>query len=1115
MEKNQRFSRWLAFRILLIAGLAAWPRVSGWAAAPPGNQGTQSLDAVLNADGTLKQGVNGSFNPRGFKMRYTKDGAPCFAAEAQNASSLAGVCSDSWDDRFINSGLDDRVYALSISGSDVYVGGYFTTADDVIVNHVAKWNGTSWSSLGNGIAGRVYSLAVSGSTLYAGGAFSALCNDAFCSMTTAISPGVAQWNGTSWSSVGTTSGGPGGIVYALAVSGSTLYAGGLFAITPAGFNDIAQWNGTSWSTLGNGFNGPVVALTVSGSTLYAGGSFTATCNNAACSATTTGFNGIAQWNGTSWSTLGNGFNNSSHSDNVLALAVSGGTLYAGGHFIGLCTNAACSSTTPGFNHIAQWNGTSWSTLANGVDSDVKALTVSGGTLYAGGFFTGACNNAACSTTTAGFNYIGQWNGASWATVGSGFDSLPASTTFQEHVLALGASGGTLYAGGDFNAAAGGISAIHHLAQWNGTSWSKVGAIGDHSVGNNEVLALAISGSDVYAGGLFRTAGGAVVNYIAKWDGTNWSSVGNGFNSNVDALAVSGGILYAGGNFTAVCNDQPCTATTAGFNHIAQWNGTAWSTLGNGVDSDVYALATSGSTLYVGGDFRAICTNASCGTTTPGFNFIAQWNGTSWSTLGNGFNSDVSALAVSGSTLYAGGFFTKLCTNATCSTTTTGFNGIAQWNGTSWSTLANGLGGSGLVGFSGFVVALAVSGSTVYAGGGFSGVCNDAPCSTTTSGFNSIAQWNGTSWSPLGNGLETLGDTGFGALAVSGNTLYAGSSPCANAACSSITPGFNGIAQWDGTSWSALENGLPGALVTALAPLNGDLYVGGTFHSAGCRISESFALYHPQAGTSQLLNISTRMRVLTGEQVLIAGFIITGTDPKKVIIRGIGPSLNGVGVTLSDPTLELHQGGTTLATNDNWKINDQTGQSQEADIRATTIPPANDLESALVATLNPGAYTAILAGKNGGTGVGLVEVYDLAQAANSKLANISTRGFVDTGNNVMIGGLIVGGSGGGSAKVIVRALGPSLTGSGIAGALGDPTLELHDGNGTTLATNDNWKINDQTGQSQQAEIEATTIPPTNDLESALVATLAPGNYTAIVRGKNNTTGVGLVEVYNLQ
>jgi hypothetical protein len=269
---------------------------------------------------------------------------------------------------------------------------------------------------------------------------------------------------------------------------------------------------------------------------------------------------------------------------------------------------------------------------------------------------------------------------------------------------------------------------------------------------------------------------------------------------------------------------------------------------------------------------------------------------------------------------------------------------------------------------------------------------------------------------------------------------------------------------------------------------------------------------PFQNPSQLLNIATRLKVLNGDNVLIAGFIITGTDPKNIIIRGIGPSLNGVGVTLADPTLELHQGSTTLATNDNWKINDQTGQSQQAEIEATTIQPTNDLESAILMTLSPGAYTAILAGKNGGTGVGVVEVYDLAQAANSKLANISTRGFVDTGDNVMIGGLIVGGGGGGTAKVIVLALGPSVP---VEGALADPTLELHDASGTTIATNDNWKINDQTGQSQQAEIEATTIPPTNDLESALVQTLAPGDYTAIVRGKNNTTGIGLVAAYNLQ
>lgn len=259
--------------------------------------------------------------------------------------------------------------------------------------------------------------------------------------------------------------------------------------------------------------------------------------------------------------------------------------------------------------------------------------------------------------------------------------------------------------------------------------------------------------------------------------------------------------------------------------------------------------------------------------------------------------------------------------------------------------------------------------------------------------------------------------------------------------------------------------------------------------------------------SQLLNISTRMRVLTGNNVLIAGFIITGTDPKKVIVRGIGPSLSNVGVqgALTDTTLELHQGNSTLATNDNWKIDDATGQSQEAAIQATTVPPSNNLESAIVATLNPGAYTAVLAGKNQSSGIGVVEVFDLDQAANSKLANISTRGFVDTGDNAMIGGFIIGGNGGGAARVIVRGLGPSLP---LAGTLPNPTLELHDNNGTTIATDDNWK------DSQRTDVEASTVPPSNDLESAIVRTLVPGNYTAVLRDATNTTGIGLVEVFNL-
>lgn len=255
--------------------------------------------------------------------------------------------------------------------------------------------------------------------------------------------------------------------------------------------------------------------------------------------------------------------------------------------------------------------------------------------------------------------------------------------------------------------------------------------------------------------------------------------------------------------------------------------------------------------------------------------------------------------------------------------------------------------------------------------------------------------------------------------------------------------------------------------------------------------------------TRLLNISTRMKVLTEEKVLIGGFIITGAGPKRVIVRGIGPSLGAQGVpgTLEDTTLELH--GAVSINNDDWR------SDQEVEIIATGIPPSNNLESAIVANLDPGSYTAILAGKNNTTGVGLVEVYDLDQSAGSKLANISTRGFVDTGDNVMIGGFIAGPTDTGATNVLIRAIGPSLASVGIQDALLDPTLELHDGSGATIATNDNWR------DTQQAEIEATGIPPTVDQESAILQTLAPGNYTAIVRGKNDTTGVALVEAYNLR
>jgi len=312
----------------------------------------------------------------------------------------------------------------------------------------------------------------------------------------------------------------------------------------------------------------------------------------------------------------------------------------------------------------------------------------------------------------------------------------------------------------------------------------------------------------------------------------------------------------------------------------------------------------------------------------------------------------------------------------------------------------------------------------------------------------------------------------------------------------------------GSATSAQDIGNGTATLPVTATLSG-LNAGTTYHfravasSVGGTVAGSDQVFTTLASGS-LLNISTRMRVQTGDNVLIGGFIITGADPKKVIIRGIGPSLSSFfSDALADPTLELNQGSTLLAMNDNWK------DTQQAEIEATGIAPTNDLESAIVRTLTPGNYTAILRGKSDTTGIGVVEAYDLDQAANSQLANISTRGFVETGDNVMIGGLIVGPPNGANGTVVVRAIGPTLSNFGINGALQDPTLALMNSDGVVVRSNNNWR------ESQEAELEAVGLQPGDDRESALVQVIAPGNYTAIVRGNGDTTGVALVEVYHLQ
>lgn len=252
-----------------------------------------------------------------------------------------------------------------------------------------------------------------------------------------------------------------------------------------------------------------------------------------------------------------------------------------------------------------------------------------------------------------------------------------------------------------------------------------------------------------------------------------------------------------------------------------------------------------------------------------------------------------------------------------------------------------------------------------------------------------------------------------------------------------------------------------------------------------------------------------MLVQAGDNVGIGGFIITGTDPKQVTVRGLGPSLVGFDVPnpLADPVLELHgPPGFVTIMNDNWR------DSQTQCVETPELRPTNDLESAICGvTLNPGAYTAILRGKNNDIGIGLVEVYDVYQVALSKLANISTRAFVGISSEIVIAGFILGPPTSSNDNVIVRGIGPSLTNFGVPNALADPQLELRNSSGTLIQANNNW-MDEPTGTCA-AIMAGAGLAPTNPLESAICATLAPGQYTALLAGVNNGTGVGLIEVYD--
>ena len=326
-------------------------------------------------------------------------------------------------------------------------------------------------------------------------------------------------------------------------------------------------------------------------------------------------------------------------------------------------------------------------------------------------------------------------------------------------------------------------------------WSSLGSEKNNGT-NGEVYALAVSGTDIYVGGWFTTAGGGSANYVAKWNGTNWSALGSGLNGYVDALTIIGTDLYAGGNFTI--------AGSVSANHVAKWNGTTWSALGSGINGTVNAFAVIGTDLYAGGSF------SSAGSVSA--NSIAKWDGSNWSALGTGTNGYLYDLAVIGTDLYVGGAFS--------SAGSTSASRVAKWNGTSWSALGSGISSGSAV------TALSVMGGNLYVGGDF------ALAGSTS--VSRIAKWDGTNWSALGNGVS---NDYVKAFVADGTDLYVGGGFTTAGSGSA-----NRIAKWDGTNWTALGTGMNQYYVNALVVMGGDLYAGGAFTTAGSVNANNIAKY---------------------------------------------------------------------------------------------------------------------------------------------------------------------------------------------------------------------------------------------------------------------------------
>jgi hypothetical protein len=732
--------------------------------------------------------------PRLSMRTFALVSAVCLAASVARSQCL------SFDPQWkldVPGGPNDTVRATVVfddgSGPALYVGGSFYGVNGTAVHGLARWNGSSWST----VPGWTGAGSVNAFLLFDDGSGPAL----FVGTDT----NVRRWNGSLWSSLGIASGGVDALTVFDDGTGPALYAGGAFSsIGGVAANKIAKWNGSAWSALAGGLTGNLstaaFALRVfddgGGAKLYAGGDFYFANGNY------TG--GLARWNGSAWSSVGNAGLPSPY---VYALAIyddgSGPALYAGGSFAWMGGVAA--------DAIARWNGSSWSAVGGGLTYlapfGVQALGVfddgSGPELYAGGNLSEAGGTAV--------SMIARWNGSTWSALENG-----TSDTVRTLCAYDDGGGSSLFVGGDFTAANG--LSVAHLARWKSAHWSAIRAAQGHGADDSVHRLITFdagSGPSLYACGYFTDVGGVAANRVARWDGTTWSPLGAGVDNQADCFGVfddgGGTALYMGGVFVQ--------SGSVVLNHVGKWDGSAWSPLGHGTNGLVYSLAAfddgHGPGLFAAGNFTIAGD--------MGVNHVAKWNGSSWSSLFTGLSSPAYALAVfgddeNGFSLYVAGSFTAAGG--------VGVNKIARWDGTAWWPLGSGLDDN--------VLSLCTfddgSGNALYVGGGF----------TTAGGVpaRSIARWDGASWSAVGTGLNNA-VTGMCAFDDgSGPALYAAGYFTASGGTQMLN-----VARWNGASWTPLGGGTNQQVRTLAVFDDGtgaDLYLGGDFTTAGAEPSSKLA-----------------------------------------------------------------------------------------------------------------------------------------------------------------------------------------------------------------------------------------------------------------------------------